>query len=223
MAPFDSIEKNDEEIPEGEIEPALEEEATSDLKDLGLSWEQLKGKKVLDIGAGPGVIAEVAKKKGIEVVSLDMNPEMWKNEGKQIFDVPYVKADAEKLPFIDNSFDVVISHAGPLTLGSSKEFIIEALREAKRILKPNGEIHFGPGNIAADLFEENELFAQGEQDKLTMEERIARIGERSKEFLINSGFDVIQEDIKDGKQDYPSNKYFVIKNSVEGVGDSKTK
>lgn len=216
MVPFNSFEKINDETPEGEIEPDLEVEATSDLKDLGLSWEQLKGKKVLDIGAGPGVIAEVAKKKGIEVVSLDMNPEMWKSEGKQIFDVPYVKADAEKLPFQDKSFDFVISHAGPLTLGSSKEFIIEALREAKRVLKPSGEIHFGPGNIAADLFEDSELFTPSELEKFSMEERIARIGERSKEFLINSGFDVTQEDIKDGKHDYPSNTYFVIKSGAEG-------
>jgi len=33
-----------------EFDLALEKEVTADLNDLGLSWDQLKGKKVLDIG-----------------------------------------------------------------------------------------------------------------------------------------------------------------------------
>jgi len=140
---------------------------------------------------------------------------MWEQHGKQTFDVPYVKADAQALPFLDGSFDVVISHAGPLTLGFSKKFITTALKEAQRVLKPGGEIRFGPGNLAAGIFESGELFTPAEEEKFTTEERIQKIGEKSMAFLKGSGFDVQQENIAGGNRNYPSNTYYSIKKSEE--------
>jgi ubiquinone/menaquinone biosynthesis C-methylase UbiE len=49
--------------------------------------------------------------------------------------VKFIQADAEKLPFPDNEFDVTIAQA-MLILVNNKEQVI---REALRVLKPNGK------------------------------------------------------------------------------------
>lgn len=54
---------------------------------------------------------------------MDLKPEMWLEEGEKIPDVPYVKASAMELPFFSETFDLIISHAGPFVLVSSKESV----------------------------------------------------------------------------------------------------
>ena len=44
------------------------------LERLGLTWENLRGKLVLEIGAGSAEVSEVARKKGLSVVPLDPYP-----------------------------------------------------------------------------------------------------------------------------------------------------
>lgn len=200
-----------------EAEAEIEKEAASDLNDLGLNWDSLKGKMTLDVGAGPAIIAEIAKKKGIEVVSLDKNPEMWtEREGVKIPDVPYVKGDAEKLPFPDETFDFVISHAGPLSLFPTKEGVIQTLKEAERVLKDGGEIRFGPGNLNANIFSSEELFTVEEEESFTTEQRIERIGEKAIEFLKSINPNIRQELIEDPSYDYSSNTFYVLKKAMGG-------
>jgi ubiquinone/menaquinone biosynthesis C-methylase UbiE len=203
------------EAPSGESldksrEEEVEKEALEDLKGLGLDFDYLKGKLILDIGAGPGVIAEVAKKEGIKVISLDINPEMWTEEGIKMPDVPYVKADAENLPFADETFDLIISHAGPLILSSSKEKIAVMIQEAKRVLKEGGEIRFGPGNLNANIFTTEELFTPEEEESFTTEQRIQRIGQKSLEFLKTIDSNINQKEIKESSRDYPSKTFYVL-------------
>src|SRR5947199_3299546 len=79
-----------------------EETAEVYLKDLGLTWEDLESKEILDIGAGLGRFAQAAQKRGVKVTSVDMHPE-WHNEtGVVPTSVPYLLADARKrLPYED--------------------------------------------------------------------------------------------------------------------------
>ena len=127
--------------------------ATEDLLRLGLEWEQLDNKSTLDVGAGPALIGESAKLKGLEVMSIDNNPKSWKKEDNvEIPKVPYIIADAEKLPFPNETFDLVISHAGPFVNTYTKESLIKMISEAQRVLKNNGELRFGPGNLNANIF-----------------------------------------------------------------------
>ena len=197
-------------------EAEIEKEATDDLNDLGLNWDSLREKMTLDIGAGPAIIAEVAKKKGVEVISLDKSPEMWaEQEGIKLPNVPYVKADAEKLPFHDGTFDFVISHAGPLSNVSTKEDVIQVLKEAERVLKNGGEIHFGPGNLNANIFGSEELFTPEEEESFTTEERIERIGEKALDFLKSINPNITRDSIENSSRDYPSKTFYVLRKVFE--------
>lgn len=202
MPPTESADKNREEI--------VEKEALEDLKDLGIDLDYLKGKRTLDIGAGPAVIAEAAKKKGIDVISLDLHPEMWTKEGTKLPDVPYVKASAEALPFDNETFDLIISHAGPLSNTSSKEMLSQMIAEAKRVLKEGGELRFGPGNLNANIFTAEELFTP-EEETFTPEQRVERVGQKSLEFLKSLDENITQEEIKEPSYDFLKNFYILRK------------
>lgn len=200
---IESVDENREEI--------VEKEAIEDLKDLGLDFNYLKDKLTLDIGAGSAKVAEAAKKKGVEIISLDINPEMWTEEGTKLPDVPYVKASAEKLPFDNETFDLVISHAGPFSNIPSKEIVAKIIAEAKRVLKEGGEFRFGPGNLNANIFTSEELFTPEEEESFTIEQRIERIGEKSIEFLKSIDPNITQEGIREPSHDFPSKHFYILR------------
>lgn len=193
--------------------------ATEDLSDLGLGWDDLKNRSTLDVGAGQALIGESAKLRNIEVVSLDNNPESWVNEDKiTIPDVHYIKSDAIKLPFHDESFNFVISHAGPFVNTNSKENLIEMINEALRVLKYNGELRFGPGNLNANIFEDNELFSSSEErENLSTQECIQRIKEKSLQFLknVNPNFEQIDNEITPSNENVCVGYYKLVKSNPE--------
>jgi SAM-dependent methyltransferase len=100
-----------------------------------------KSKKVLDIACGKGTTSIlIAKRFGCKVVGIDISPDLIeeakalaiKNKIDSLTD--FQVADATRLPFIDNEFDVSIAQA-MLVLIDDKESVI---REALRVLKPTG-------------------------------------------------------------------------------------
>lgn len=98
------------------------------------------GKKVLDIGCGPGwytvnyargkaeVVGVDLTEKAVELASKFLNHENLDNGRVE-------QADAQNLPFEDNRFDLVAS-SGVL---HHVPDIMSAFREVKRVLKPDGE------------------------------------------------------------------------------------
>lgn len=122
-----------------------EQTAKTYLKDLGLDWKDLKGKKVLDIGAGLAGFAQTAQKQEIDVVSIDAHPEWW--EGNIPKNVPFTVGDGKQLPFKPEEFDVVIARAAVHSMAETTEDLEIVLKEIKRVLKPGGEFRFGPGSI----------------------------------------------------------------------------
>ena len=99
----------------------------------------LKNKKnILDIGCGPGEITlDIANLTNGQVTGIDIDPE--KLEKAKIFlaDVPNVKllkADAQELPFEDETFDLVIFTI-TLTYIKNKQ---KAINEMVRVTKPGG-------------------------------------------------------------------------------------
>ena len=76
------------------------------------------GNAVLDVAAGTGNASIPAAKAGAQVTASDLTPELLEagraraeSEGLA---VEWVQADAEHLPFADESFDVVISSIGAM-------------------------------------------------------------------------------------------------------------
>jgi SAM-dependent methyltransferase len=97
----------------------------------------LAGRDVLDLGAGRGHWAALARASGAaRVVALDLTPEM-----VRAATVPAVVADAGRLPVRDARFDVVIAALVLSYLADPAR----ALREFARVLRPGGAL------IASDL------------------------------------------------------------------------
>ena len=102
------------------------------------------GEAVLDIGCGTGVDTIVAANKvgsTGKVTGIDLVPKMLvqARANVQMMDlknVKFLEASAEKLPFPDSNFDVVISN-GVFNLVIDKP---KALAEAFRVLRPGGRL-----------------------------------------------------------------------------------
>lgn len=104
-----------------------------------------RANKVLDIAGGTGDLARkfssLVGPEG-EVVLADINASMLKVGRDRLLDkgvannISFVQADAEKLPFPDNHFDVVTIAFG-LRNVTHKE---DALRSMLRVLKPGGRL-----------------------------------------------------------------------------------
>ena len=103
-----------------------------------------EGIGVLDIGCGAGVdtiLAAMMTGPSGKAVGVDIVPEMLQRaeENLKMTDLKNVifkKASGEKLPFEDNSFDVVISNS-VINLIPDK---LGTLKEAMRVLKPDGRL-----------------------------------------------------------------------------------
>ncbi|NBQ33955.1 MAG: bifunctional demethylmenaquinone methyltransferase/2-methoxy-6-polyprenyl-1,4-benzoquinol methylase UbiE [Gammaproteobacteria bacterium] len=101
-----------------------------------------KGDAILDLASGTGDLIKLYHKKignSGRIVSSDINEAML-DEGKRnlinsgVLGIEFVQANAEKLPFEDNSFDLV-SIAFGLRNVTDKD---KALSEMCRVLKPGG-------------------------------------------------------------------------------------
>src|SRR5439155_23006050 len=101
------------------------------------------GDRVLDVGCGTGVAALTARRRGAQVIGLDLTPELLARakenaEAGGFADVAWKEGDAEDLPFDDASFDVVVSQFGHMFAPRADV----ATKEMLRVLKPGGTIAF---------------------------------------------------------------------------------
>jgi len=93
------------------------------------------GKKVLDVSGGQGWIARLIQQQGNEVMVTDIS-EIRNLRAKWLYKIPHTICRAEKLPFPDQSYDVVIlgeilEHLPRMSVG---------LAEAERVLKRDGRL-----------------------------------------------------------------------------------
>jgi len=103
-----------------------------------------QGETVLDVGCGAGVDAIFAAKmvgSTGAVSGIDLVPEMLARARENarlagVANITFIESSAEKLPFPDKSFDVVISN-GVFNLVVDKQ---KALKEVSRVLKPGGRL-----------------------------------------------------------------------------------
>jgi len=100
----------------------------------------------IDIGCGSGLLdVEIAKRSGFRIIGLDIDPNVRPAFERNVRQaglserISFVRGDAQKLPFADNSADAVISR-GTLTFIPDKA---RCLREVRRVLKPTGVAFLG--------------------------------------------------------------------------------
>jgi ubiquinone/menaquinone biosynthesis C-methylase UbiE len=98
--------------------------------------EVVKGKVVLELATGPGMIARHIAPAAKSVVATDFAPKMIETalKAKNPENLSFEVADATSLRFEDNSFDVVII-ANALHIIPNPE---KALAEIRRVLKDDG-------------------------------------------------------------------------------------
>jgi ubiquinone/menaquinone biosynthesis C-methylase UbiE len=102
-------------------------------------FHQMAGKRVLEIGFGPGYDALKFMQSGADYTGIDITPENVERTRRHLafFNLsPNVRqGDAENLPFQDGTFDVVYSNG---VLHHVPD-MARAFREARRVLKPGGK------------------------------------------------------------------------------------
>ncbi|ORB63146.1 class I SAM-dependent methyltransferase [Mycolicibacterium tusciae] len=95
-----------------------------------------QGDHVLDVAAGSGNAAIPAAEAGAIVTASDLTPELF-DAGRAIatrrgVELEWVEADAEALPFADNSFDAVISCVGVMFAPHHQAAADELVRVTRR-------------------------------------------------------------------------------------------
>lgn len=108
------------------------------------------GARVLDVAAGNGNCTLAAARRWCDVTSTDYVPSLLadgrRRAAAERLPVTFQEADAEALPFPDNSFDVVVSSFGVMFAPDHQT----AARELLRVCRPQGRI--GLANWTPDGF-----------------------------------------------------------------------
>jgi len=94
---------------------------------------------VLEVACGTGHTTELLSRQGFQLTATDLTPQMMSQARERLLDTgSFVRADAFRLPFPNDTFDAVVStrflHLFPCTEQRS------LLHEMHRVLKPEGRL-----------------------------------------------------------------------------------
>jgi ubiquinone/menaquinone biosynthesis C-methylase UbiE len=139
------------------------------------------GQEALDVAAGDGSFALACAREGASVVACDISPGMVKRgrarSEAEGYDVEWLEADAEELPFEDERFDCVGSSFGAF-IAPRPEVVA---RELFRVVRPGGTVGLTAWvreGFMAELFGIGRRFAPPDPDQPSSElwghEAIAR-------------------------------------------------
>lgn len=130
-------------------------------------WPDLRDKRVLDAGCGPGVYAELLLARGAKITAVDVSDrmlELARNRVGKDVDFRLVDLTQPLVMFPNKTFDFINA---PLCLDYIEDWR-SLFAEFKRILKPGGLFQFSCGHPAfdAEYYDTNKYFSV-EQVKCT--------------------------------------------------------
>jgi len=93
-------------------------------------------RKALDVGCGEGRFCRMLKQHSIDVTGVDPTPGLIRAAHARDAEGAYFEATAERLPFDDNAFDLVVSYLSLIDIPD----IAAAIPEMARVLAPGGAL-----------------------------------------------------------------------------------
>lgn len=113
-------------------------------KDIARRIDTSNGARVLETACGTGISTQYLRAElpdDVEIVATDLNAPMLDyaraNRG-DLVNVTFEEADAQELPYPDESFDVVVCQFGFMFFPDK----LQGFREARRMLKPGSQLAF---------------------------------------------------------------------------------
>lgn len=94
------------------------------------------GTRLLDVGCGPGLAAQLAAMRGAQVAGLDAAEASLEVARERTPEGDFRVGDMEDLPWSDNTFDVVTG----FNAFQYAADVLNALREARRVARPSGRV-----------------------------------------------------------------------------------
>jgi ubiquinone/menaquinone biosynthesis C-methylase UbiE len=192
------------------------------LNRLGLNIDDLKDKKILDIGSGQAPLEFLLKQHGINnIISIEKRLP-WMSSDKEL---NQVNAKAESLPIRDGDIDLIITHAGPPTTSRWKKYnedkeilnneekrIESYFDEFKRVLSKNGEARIAPTHLWFIYINNLNRIFQG-KNKLNSSEQEALdiITEEQSTNYLQKKYNISLHDNNLEKNDKNFSKYWVMK------------
>jgi len=99
----------------------------------------VSGRRVLEVGAGAAMCSRWLATQGASPVALDLSGVMLRHAADAAdrtgVRVPLVQADAQRLPFVDGSFDIACTAFGAVPFVADSAAV---MREVARVLRPGG-------------------------------------------------------------------------------------
>lgn len=110
---------------------ALEGDRYAQALEAGLQALSVHPKRILDVNTGTGFVAHklLALFPNSKIVATDLSEAMVEQARARYPQIEFLRADTAKLPFADQSFDLVTLHNGP-----------PHFREMARVLRPGGQM-----------------------------------------------------------------------------------
>ncbi|MCD9874030.1 class I SAM-dependent methyltransferase [Streptomyces sp. NR30] len=165
--------------------------------------DELKGRDVLEIGAGAAQCARWLAAQGARPVALDISHRQLQHALRIGKTFPLVCADAGALPFADGSFDLACSAYGALPFVADP---VRVLTEVRRVLRPGGRFVFSvthpirwafpdePGpeglSVSASYFDRTPYVEQNEEGRAVYVEHHRTLGDRVRD-VVASGFRLV--------------------------------
>jgi SAM-dependent methyltransferase len=143
---------------------------------------------ICDLGCGPGQIARYLHRQNIDVLGVDLSPQMVAEAQRLNPETHFHQGDMLHLPDPDNCWGGVAAFYCIIHI--RRESVVEALRELKRVLKPDGVLlvtfHIGdevthmdewwdkPVNLDFNFYQPEEMEAWLKEAGFALEETLVR-------------------------------------------------
>jgi ubiquinone/menaquinone biosynthesis C-methylase UbiE len=114
----------------------------------------VKGKKILDLGCGPGLYAKKLSNMGAKVKGIDISKDIVRIAKEENPSLDLIVGDAEKLPYKNSEFDIVLA---TLVLGHIPQWD-KVLNEINRVLKNKGIFIFSSYNPVTEKTKRTKWF-----------------------------------------------------------------